>query len=131
MNRRDFFKKICITTASVCSGATILPLLILPLLKRKPFSVPLTDAEKEYVIAQALKTPEGRESLAKAMVEPIRDQVEYDETGIPCCGHDYSTMTREELVAKWGPETNYETRKEQMNKLRKKYGYEKIQLTKA
>ena len=40
-----------------------------------------TDAEREAVIAQALETPEGRVSLAQAMVEPIKRALEYQAIG--------------------------------------------------
>jgi len=40
-----------------------------------------TDAQREAVIAQALETPEGRVSLAQAMVEPIKRALEYQATG--------------------------------------------------
>ena len=45
------------------------------------FTPPLTNKEKELIIAQALQTPEGREALAKAMVEPIRRSLEYQAVG--------------------------------------------------
>jgi hypothetical protein len=35
-----------------------------------------TDAQREATIAQALATPEGRTSLAQAMVEPIKKALE-------------------------------------------------------
>jgi len=124
MNRRTFFRAIG-TTLYIGPMGVIAAIKLIPK-RRKSFTVPLTNTEKEYIISQALETPEGRAALAKAMIEPIRDQVEYDETGIPCCGHDYNTMNREELVAKWGPETDYETRKEQINKLRIEHGYKEI-----
>lgn len=116
MDRRKFIKMIAATAVAA----------IIPIPEATCCPTVLTNREKELLIAKALSTPEGRAALVKAMVEPIRDQVEYDETGIPCHGHDYATMTREELVAKWGPETNYETRKEQINKLRREHGYEEI-----
>lgn len=34
--------------------------------------MPLTDEEKQDIIAQALMTDEGRTALAQAMVEPVR-----------------------------------------------------------
>ena len=40
-----------------------------------------TNAQKEAVIAQALETPEGRVSLAQAMVEPIKRALEYQAIG--------------------------------------------------
>ena len=43
-----------------------------------------TDAEREAVIAQALETPEGRVSLAQAMVEPIKRALEYQAIGRKC-----------------------------------------------
>jgi len=39
------------------------------------------NAEREALIAQALDTPEGRVSLAQAMVEPIRRALEYQAVG--------------------------------------------------
>lgn len=39
------------------------------------------EAEREQVIAQALDTPEGRDSIAQAMVEPIRRALEYQAVG--------------------------------------------------
>ena len=41
----------------------------------------MTREEKEYVIAQALETDEGRAALAQAMVEPIRRSLEYQAVG--------------------------------------------------
>lgn len=38
----------------------------------------LTDAEKQAIVARALRTPEGRAKLAAAMMQPIR-----------CGGRDY------------------------------------------
>jgi hypothetical protein len=38
--------------------------------------MPLTEQEKEQVIAQALSTPEGREALAAAMILPINNAME-------------------------------------------------------
>jgi hypothetical protein len=40
-----------------------------------------TDAQREAVIAQALQTPQGREALAQAMVEPIKRALEYQAIG--------------------------------------------------
>jgi hypothetical protein len=37
-----------------------------------------TAEERERAIADALNTPEGREALARSMVEPIRTRVEYN-----------------------------------------------------
>ena len=37
--------------------------------------------QKEEIIAQALDTPEGRVSLAQAMVEPIKIALEYQAIG--------------------------------------------------
>lgn len=116
MDRRKFIKFVAATAVAA----------LIPIHEATCCPTVLTNREKELFIAKALSTPEGEAALAKAMIEPIRDQVEYDETGIPCCGHDYSTMTREELVAKWGPETDHKTRKEQINKLIRKRGYEEI-----
>lgn len=39
------------------------------------------NAEREALIAQALETPEGRQVLAQAMVEPIRRALEYQAVG--------------------------------------------------
>ncbi|MEQ9716117.1 MAG: hypothetical protein ABGF52_11370 [Candidatus Asgardarchaeum sp.] len=33
---------------------------------------PLSDADKEMILSEALSTPEGRSALAEAMVEPVR-----------------------------------------------------------
>jgi len=41
----------------------------------------LTNEQKEAVIAQALNTDEGRVALAQAMVEPIRQSLEYQAVG--------------------------------------------------
>lgn len=41
----------------------------------------LSDQDKEFVIAQALETDEGRTALAQAMVEPIRRSLEYQAVG--------------------------------------------------
>lgn len=40
-----------------------------------------TDAQREAVIAQALTTPQGRDALAQAMVEPIKRALEYQAIG--------------------------------------------------
>lgn len=42
---------------------------------------PLTDADKELLIAKALETEEGRAALAASMVEPIRRSLEYQAVG--------------------------------------------------
>lgn len=42
---------------------------------------PLTNAQKEAIIAEALATDEGRRALAQAMVEPIRRSLEYQAIG--------------------------------------------------
>lgn len=41
----------------------------------------LSDQDKEFIIAQALETDEGRTALAQAMVEPIRRSLEYQAVG--------------------------------------------------
>ncbi len=76
MNRRTFFKRAAVAIVAV---TTVGSLLSEP--KREPFTAPLTDREKELVIAEALKTPEGRDALAKAMVEPIRKALDYHGVG--------------------------------------------------
>jgi hypothetical protein len=97
MNRREFIKSMMGTTAAICTGAAAVNMLK-P--KPSPFKQ-LTKAEQEYIIAQALQTPEGRAAIAKAMVEPIRDQVEWGKDGLPTCGHDFNTMTKAELKKKY------------------------------
>lgn len=39
------------------------------------------DVEREYVIATALESEEGRVALAQAMVEPIKRSLEYQAIG--------------------------------------------------
>jgi len=41
----------------------------------------LTNEQKEWIVAQALESPEGRVALAQAMVEPIRRSLEYQAVG--------------------------------------------------
>tara|TARA_Y100000310_G_scaffold311548_1_gene357924 strand:- start:13095 stop:13355 length:261 start_codon:yes stop_codon:yes gene_type:complete len=41
----------------------------------------LTQGDRELIIAQALETEEGRAALARAMVEPIRNALEYQGVG--------------------------------------------------
>ena len=38
-------------------------------------------AKPHLMISQVLNSPEGREALAKAMVEPIRKSLEYNAVG--------------------------------------------------
>lgn len=64
------------TTAAICTGAAAIGML-----NPKPPRKPLTDAEKEYIIAQALQTPEGKTALALAMCEPIRARLDYQGVG--------------------------------------------------
>jgi len=45
------------------------------------FKHSFTDMEKEYVIAAALETEDGRVALAQAMVEPIKRSLEYQAIG--------------------------------------------------
>ena len=80
MNRRKFLGKVIKNVAIVCGGIAAYP-TIRKVFVREPFTPPLTDEEKEYVIAQALKTPEGRAALANAMVEPIRNSLDYHGVG--------------------------------------------------
>ena len=75
MNRRTFFKNV----AAVVSGICIIPAVIDASWEK--CTGPLTQAEKEYVIAQALKTDEGRDALARAMCEPIRKSLDYQGVG--------------------------------------------------
>lgn len=97
MNRRTFFKKAAtVVGVGVCAA----PLLI-DAIKSKSHATPLSDAERECLIAKALETDEGRTALAKAMIEPIRDQVEWGRDGLPCSGHDFNTMTKAELRKKY------------------------------
>jgi hypothetical protein len=41
----------------------------------------LSDQDKEFIVAQAMNTDEGRTALAEAMVEPIRRSLEYQAVG--------------------------------------------------
>lgn len=78
MNRRAFMKKIAVAAAayvSIRGGVELLKD------NPKPPRRPLTEEEKRAIIAEALKTPEGREALAKAMIEPIRREMEYQGVG--------------------------------------------------
>lgn len=47
----------------------------------KLFQHSFSDVEKEYLIATALNTEEGRVALAQAMVEPIKRSLEYQAIG--------------------------------------------------
>lgn len=96
MNRRTFIKSI----AAVITGICVLPEMV----KADGWQciIPLTQAEEqELAIAIALSTDEGRTALANAMVEPIRDQVEWGHDGLPTRGHDFNTMTKAELKVKY------------------------------
>ncbi len=79
MNRRQFIKKMIVTTAIIAASVTAISQI-----SPKPPRRPLTNAEKEYIIAQALMTPEGKTALALAMCEPIRrgcGYIGYQEVG--------------------------------------------------
>jgi len=67
MNRRRFFKGI------IAAGAGIIVSKIPRFLTEQQ--------KKELAIAKALGTKEGREALAKSMVEPIRASLEYQAVG--------------------------------------------------
>lgn len=95
MNRRTFFKNV----VAVVSGICMIPAVIDA--AGKQCVGPLTQAERERMIAIALSTDAGRTALANAMVEPIRDQMEWGEDGLPCAGHDFNTMTKAELRVKY------------------------------
>lgn len=41
-------------------------------LRKIGIKIKMSNLEKTYIIAQALETDEGREALAKTMIEPIR-----------------------------------------------------------
>jgi len=50
--------------------------------KQKTYSYPqLTNNQKEAIIAEALKTEDGRLAISQAMVEPIRRQLDYSSIG--------------------------------------------------
>lgn len=69
--RRSFLRTIASLTVGIAAA---------PLLKYLP--KPLTEDErKEAIIVQALSTDEGRIALARAMLEPIRGQLEYQAIG--------------------------------------------------
>lgn len=72
MNRRTFLQIILGSTAAVGFGLSG----FFGFFKR-----PSKPLDREALIAQALNTPEGREALAKSMVEPIRRQLEYQAIG--------------------------------------------------
>lgn len=41
----------------------------------------LTNEQREFLIAKALETPQGREALAQAMANPIRTSLDYQGIG--------------------------------------------------
>jgi hypothetical protein len=75
MNRRTFIKSIAAATA----GIFMIPVVVKA--AGKQCIAPLTQAEKEYVISQALMTDEGKTALARAMCEPIRKSLDYQGVG--------------------------------------------------
>lgn len=76
MNRRQFIKKMIATTAIIATSVAA----IIQISPEAPCR-PLTDAEREYIVSQALMTDAGREAMAKAMCEPIRAKLNYQEVG--------------------------------------------------
>lgn len=76
MNRRQFIRNMIVTVTAVCSGATAIGIL-----NPKPPRRPLTNAEKEYIITQALGTPEGKTTMALAMCGFIHGRIGYQEVG--------------------------------------------------
>ena len=76
MNRRQFIKNMIVTTATIAASVAAIS-MISPKAPRRP----LTNAEKEYIITQALGTPEGKAALALAMCEPIRRRLDYQGVG--------------------------------------------------
>jgi hypothetical protein len=75
MNRRTFIRNV----ATVIGGICVIPAVFKA--AGGTCIAPLTQAEKEYVIAQALMTDEGKRALARAMCEPIRKSLDYQGVG--------------------------------------------------
>ena len=71
MNRRQFIKIIAAAAVAVA----------IPIPIKTCCPTVLTQREKELLIAEALSTPEGREVLAKAMLEPIMKSLNYHKIG--------------------------------------------------
>lgn len=69
MNRRDFLKGLLGLAA-----VAVAPIGVLKLLEPKPLT-------REMIIARALDTAEGRAALAKAMVEPLKQSLNYQAIG--------------------------------------------------
>jgi hypothetical protein len=96
--RREFIRAALLTTCAASIGAVALV----------PQSKPeLTKAEKDALIAAYLSTPQGREKLAAAMVQPIRTRLEYDKAGQPLPTYysptldpDFLTLPTPESLAK-------------------------------
>lgn len=87
MNRRQFLKKsgtlgagIAMASSSLSAGAiatridwTKVPIIGPWLLKKR--------RSQKMPIAAALDTPEGRQALARSMIEPIKASLEYQSIG--------------------------------------------------
>lgn len=79
MNRRDFLRGILPTSAALALAPSFMSRFMEWLWPSPP---PLTEAElRAKIIAEYLKSPQGREKLAAAMVQPIRTRLDYDRMG--------------------------------------------------
>ena len=69
---RNFVRGLAIISAAVSAGFGVGQAIYKSRSKQR---------EREALISKALETPEGREALSQAMVEPIRRAMEYHAIG--------------------------------------------------